>query len=48
MAQQPKPGLSTNVKDLFPGEEIQIDIKVIADNSKRLKHKRAIGGYTSL
>ena len=46
MAQQPKPGLSTNIRDLFPGEEIQIDIKVIADNSKRLKHKRAIGGYT--
>ena len=25
---------------------IQIDIKVIANNSKRLKHKRATGGYT--
>ena len=47
MAQQPKPELTTNIKDLLPGEEIQIDIKVIADNSKRLKHKRAIGGYTS-
>ena len=46
MAQQPMPGISTSKKELFAGEEIQIDIKVMADNSKRLKHKRAIGGYT--
>ena len=46
MAQQPMPGSSTEERFLEPGEEVQLDIKVFADNSKARKHKRAIGGYT--
>ena len=46
MAQQLMPGSSTKVKDLVPGDEIQVDIKVFADSSKARKHKRAMGGYT--
>ena len=40
------PGSSTDIKDLIPGDEIQIDIKVLADSSKARKHKRAKKGYT--
>ena len=31
MAQQPMPGSNTEIKDLIPGDELQIDIKVLAD-----------------
>jgi hypothetical protein len=43
MAQQPMPGSSTEIKDMLPGDEIQVDIKVFADSSKARKHKRAMG-----
>ena len=46
MAQQPMPGSINSDRELIPGEEIELDIKVYADNSKQRKHKRAIGGYT--
>ena len=46
MAQQPMPGSILSNRELTPGEEIELDIKVYADNSSQRKHKRAIGGYT--
>ena len=46
MAQQPMPGSINSDRELIPGDEIELDIKVYADNSKQRKHKRAIGGYT--
>ena len=30
---------------IAPGDEFQVDIKVFANNSKVLKHKRALGRY---
>ena len=45
MAQRPIPRTSSN-RLILPGEEIQIDIKVFADNSKARKHKRAFGNHT--
>ena len=47
MAQQPMPGSIVPPREANIGEEFQLDIKVIADNSKARKHKRAIGKYTS-
>jgi hypothetical protein len=47
MAQQPMPGSIGPPRAAKIGEEFQVDIKVIADNSKARKHKRAIGKYTS-
>ena len=35
-------------KEFQPGEEFQCDIKVFANNSKALKHKRAFGKYSGM
>jgi len=45
MAQRPRPG-TTVPRDIVPGEEIEVDIKIFADCSKARKHKRAFGNYT--
>ena len=45
MAQRPIPRTSSD-REILPGEEIQVDIKVFADNSKARKHKRAFGNHT--
>ena len=46
MAHQPIPGSNADTKDLIPGDETQVNIKVLADKRKARKHKRATGGYT--
>ena len=45
MAQKPIPREASD-RVIAPGEEFQVDIKVFANNSKALKHKRAFGRYT--
>ena len=39
------PGSSNVAKDLVPGDEIQVHIKVRAVGSKARKLKRAVGGW---
>ena len=45
MSQKPIPREASD-RELVPGEKLQIDIKVFANNSKALKHRRAFGRYT--
>ena len=45
MAQKAIPRTASD-RDIVPGEEFQLDIKVWANNSKALKHRRAFGKYT--
>ena len=45
MAQRDIPRTASD-REYQPGEEFQCDIKVFANNSKALKHKRAFGKYT--
>ena len=45
MAQRPIPREASD-REFVPGEEFVVDIKVFANNSKALKHKRAFGRYT--
>ena len=42
MAQRPIPTTATE-RVIEPGAEFQVDIKVLANNGKALKHKRAFG-----
>ena len=46
MAQNPIPREASD-REFVPGEELMIDIKVWANNSKALKHRRAFKRYTS-
>ena len=45
MTQRPVPCTSSDAEILF-GEEIQVDIKVFADNFKSRIHKRTFGNHT--
>ena len=45
MAQRDVPRTASD-RVILPGEEFQVDIKVFANSSKALKHKRAFGRYT--
>ena len=45
MAQQPIPRDASD-RVFVPGEEFQVDIKVWANGSKALKHRRAFGRHT--
>ena len=44
MAQKPIPRTASD-RDIVPGEEFQLDIKVWANSSKALKHRRAFGKH---
>ena len=46
MTQQPMPGSNTDIKDLIPGDIVQVYIKVIAGSRKPVKIKRVMDGYT--
>ena len=45
MSQKPIPREASD-REYVTGEELMVDIKVFANNSKALKHKRAFGRYT--
>ena len=47
MAQQPIPRDASD-REFVPGEELQVDTKVFANNSKALQHRRAFRRYTGV
>ena len=46
MAQLSMSGISTDIKDLVPGDEVQVDINLVADKSKARKNLNAMSSYT--